>query len=99
LHCGHGAFVGADNLVSVPATLPSTVTDTSLMFAGAQSFNQPLGSWNTGNVTSMDYMFLHAASFNQPLDAWCVPLIANEPYGFTEDDFTAPKPVWGTCPA
>ena len=33
----------------------------------AQVFNQPIGSWSTGNVESMYSMFRDAVSFNQDL--------------------------------
>ena len=42
------------------------------MFAGANSFNQPLNNWNVSNVTNMNYMFENATSFNQPLNKWNV---------------------------
>jgi hypothetical protein len=37
------------------------------MFGKATSFNQPLGSWDVGNVENMDGMFAEATSFNQPI--------------------------------
>ena len=33
------------------------VTDMSVLFAGATSFNQDIGNWNTENVTDMSIMF------------------------------------------
>ncbi len=42
------------------------------MFAGASVYNQPMLSWNVGNVVSMAYMFCYAGRFNQPLDNWDV---------------------------
>ena len=64
------AFNGANKLVSVPSTLPVTVTDLSGMFSGAKSFNEPIGNWNTENVTFMRSMFAGAISFNQPIGNW-----------------------------
>ncbi len=43
------------------------VTDTSYMFCGADSFNQPL-NFNTSNVTDMSYMFAGAYDFDQALN-------------------------------
>ena len=50
----------------------SKVTDMSRMFAGAESFNQPLNNWDVSNVEYMYGMFSGATSFNQPLDNWNV---------------------------
>lgn len=43
-----------------------------LMFFRAQSFNQPVGHWNTSAVNNMSRMFEGAESFNQPLGNWQV---------------------------
>ncbi len=40
------------------------------MFAGANSFNLPIGNWNTSNVMDMRSMFREATSFNQPIGNW-----------------------------
>ena len=40
------------------------------MFNYNQSFNQPINSWNVGNVTNMYSMFDGATLFNQPLNLW-----------------------------
>jgi len=53
----NGAFSGCRNLVSVPTTLPSTVTDISYMFNGATSFTQNLGSWDVSNITNATDIF------------------------------------------
>lgn len=64
------AFYNATNLTKVPSTIPSTITDTSNMFYGAQVFNQPLTGWDTSNITNMSGMFEYAQAFNQPLAHW-----------------------------
>lgn len=46
----------------------SQCTDLSLMFAGCESFNHPLGSWDVSRVTLMTGMFAGCRSFNQPLE-------------------------------
>ena len=50
----------------------SAVTDMSLMFYNAQSFNQDLSAWDVSAVTDMYSMFCYAQSFNQNLSAWDV---------------------------
>jgi len=52
-----GAFYGCTSLISVPITLPSSITNLSGIFRAASSFNQNISSWNTTNVTDMSYMF------------------------------------------
>lgn len=42
------------------------------MFYKASSFNQPLDTWDVGQVTNMRFMFGEALSFNQPLPTWMV---------------------------
>ena len=73
-----GAFNGATNLESVPASLPSTVTDTSYMFYGASSFNGgEVSGWDTSSVTDMAFMFNGATAFNQNLSRWNVSNVTN----------------------
>ena len=60
------------NLVKVPTTLPSNITQIQYMFSGATSFNQDISMWDTSNVTHMQYMFNGANAFNQPLNSWNV---------------------------
>lgn len=47
------------------------------MFEGAQTFNQPIGCWNTFSVIDMSRMFQRASLFNQPLDTWDVSHVIN----------------------
>jgi surface protein len=37
------------------------------MFAGARTFNQPIGNWDVSNVVDMKSMFDRAISFNQDI--------------------------------
>ena len=75
----------------------------SNMFQSATAFNQPIGSWNVGNVTDMSYMFIFATAFNQILSGWCVTRIPSIPVSFFDFGATAwvlpnSRPLWGTCP-
>jgi surface protein len=67
------AFNRHRHLVSVPVTLPSTVTDVGYMFRYATTLNDAnISAWNMVNVTSTRGMFAGAAAFNRPLAAWNV---------------------------
>ena len=82
-----GAFYGATNLVGVPATFPTSTTNTSYMFYDASSINDPnIKSWLTGNVTNMSYMFYQATSFNQNINTsgsnWSTANVTNMTYMF-----------------
>ena len=54
----------------------SNITDMSLTFSGASSFNRPLNSWNTKKVTAMNSMF-GQSGFNQPIGSWDVSKVTN----------------------
>ena len=53
--------LGTAALNEVPSDLPSTVINTSYMFASASNFNHPnIVNWNVINVTDMRSMFSYA---------------------------------------
>jgi surface protein len=56
--------------VNINSWNTSTVTNMSLLFAGATIFNQNIGSWNTSSCTTMERMFVSASSFNQNIGSW-----------------------------
>ena len=66
------AFYNAINLVEVPSTVPSTVTNMQEMFYYCTSFNHDIISWNVSNVTEMTGMFVYANNFNQNISSWDV---------------------------
>ncbi|MEQ9659156.1 BspA family leucine-rich repeat surface protein, partial [Fulvivirga sp.] len=68
------AFQGCSNLTYNASDVPdlTLVTDISLMFAGATSFNGDISAWNTTGITFMLGTFSGATSFNQNLTGWNV---------------------------
>ena len=61
----------------------SRITDMNYAFATQNSFNQPIGGWNTSRVTNMQNMFFQT-SFNQPIGGWNVSSVTNMGNMFAE---------------
>lgn len=59
-------------MLTVPTTLPSSVTNCDEMFYHCKYFDQDISMWDTSNVTTMIRMFNHAQIFNQSLNTWDV---------------------------
>lgn len=76
----------------------SNVSTMVNMFGNTTLFNQPIGNWNVSSVKYMTDMFRLARAFNQDLSGWNVSLIPIAPNDFNQyaDQWTLPKPVWGT---
>ncbi|WP_259058405.1 BspA family leucine-rich repeat surface protein [Salinibacter ruber] len=66
------AFRGAVNLTYNATDTPdlSGVTDMSVMFADARSFNGDIGNWDVSGVRDMSLMFNGATSFDQDISQW-----------------------------
>jgi len=95
---GH-AFLGCTHLSGGASDTPdlSNVSDMSYMFAGADSFNQAIGDWDTSNVTSMTRMFVDASSFNQPIGDWNTSKVTDLSYMFyNASSFNQPIGEWDT---
>lgn len=73
----------------------SFATTMSGMFAGAISFNQPIGSWNVSSVFDMSGMFGFASAFNQPIGDWNVSSVDHFYYMFQNAiSFNQPIDRW-----
>ncbi len=73
----YGAFYNADNLLIVPNTLPSSVTDLSSCFRKIhQDTIQNLSAWDVSSVKTMTSMFT-ASSINQDIGSWDVGSVEN----------------------
>jgi len=76
---GHVLHVGTDLARCAPArpnsltpTLAPRVARSLARFWKAKSFNQPIGTWNTGNVKNMIRMLADAQAFAQNIHGWKV---------------------------
>ena len=91
------AFAEFKNLTYVNIKDTSNITDMSGMFAGAESFNQPIGEWDTSKVTDMSGMFAGAESFNQPIGKWDTSKVTNMMIMFAKaKSFNQPIGDWNT---
>ena len=80
------AFYYCSALVSVPKTLPDSVTDMTYMFRDCRgaAFNPDVSKWNVSKVTNMTYMFFncYGAAFNPDVSNWNVSKVTNMTYMF-----------------
>ena len=73
----------------------SHVSDMGYMFAGTDTFNQPLNNWDVSNVSRMDFMFTNSRAFNQPLNNWNVSHVNSMSYMFANSRaFNQPLESW-----
>ena len=92
-----GAFQTCVSLVSVPANIPSSVTNISKMFALCSSFNQSVDTFDTSNVDNMAAVFAGCSMFNQPLNSWDVSKVTTFRHMFNVCRlFNQPLDNWDT---
>jgi surface protein len=83
---------------TMPADIPSTVTDLSFMFRNATTFNQNITSWNTFNVTDMSFMFSNTGAFNQPIGNWDLTQVTDLHHMFSgASAFNRNLSAWNTA--
>ncbi len=79
-----GAFAGAENLSSVPSSIPATVTNIDRVFFQAKRFNSAqVSTWDVSNVTSAQALFFGALEFNQSINSWNTSKITNMSFMFS----------------
>ncbi|MCC5946781.1 MAG: DUF285 domain-containing protein, partial [Bernardetiaceae bacterium] len=89
---------GGQPLTWTAGTGTAAVTDMSIMFGGATSFNQDISTWNTASVTTMGAMFSGATSFNQPIGAWNTTSVTNMTQMFlSATSFNQDISTWNTA--
>jgi surface protein len=90
------AFYRCTGLLSVPKTMPDSVTDINSMFASCSgaAFNPDISAWNVSKVTNMGYMFYncYGAAFNPDMKRWTLKTGVNTAGMFTSSK-TQP-PAW-----
>lgn len=73
---------GAENLVAVPDSLPSTVSSLDGTFLGARIFNDDISGWDVSNVTQFGNFLNDARLFAGDLSNWDVSNAENMRYMF-----------------
>lgn len=92
-----GAFRNCVNLVTLPASLPTTVQNLSFLLSASSNFNSSISGWNTANVTDMRSAFSNASAFNQPLNAWDTSSVTTMNSMFSgATSFNQPLNLWNT---
>ena len=75
------------------------VTDMSLMFTRASSFNRDIRRWNVENVLTMRDMFVAASSFNSDISAWNIEKVTTMRFMFFDaSDFNQDLGPWYIVP-
>ena len=92
-----GLFYNALNLISVPSSLPSAITDLSYCFYGCSNLNDSnVSSWSTTNITTMKGLFYNATIFNQSLNSWITNNVTDMEELFYGSDFNQSLSTWNT---
>jgi hypothetical protein len=92
-----GFFQGATNFNSTASDAPDLSATTSLSnaFAGATSFNGPIGNWNVSTITDLNSTFEGATTFNQPINSWEVAAVGQMRAAFLgATSFNQPLNQW-----
>ena len=63
--------------LTVPTSMPVSLTNMSRLFNQSRVFNQDISDWDTSNVTNMKGMFNNATAFNQDISLWDTSNVTN----------------------
>lgn len=63
--------------LTVPTSIPNTLTNLTAMFATSYNFDQDISMWDVSNVTNMSQMFSSCFKFNQDISNWNVSNVTN----------------------
>ena len=77
---GRNYFTKDGNAVPFNNIVTTLMTYMKTLFMGAQTFNEPIASWDTSNVTTMYQMFWEARAFNQPIGNWNTTKVTSMDY-------------------
>lgn len=67
-----GIQINGYDVVSLPATLPTSLTTLEDFLTGARAFNQNISGWDVSRITNFRGAFQNCAAFNQPIGIWNV---------------------------
>jgi surface protein len=86
----------ASNLVSVPTSIPPSVTSLNQAFQNATNFKQDVSTWNTANITDMGSAF-YGTQNNSDVSKWNVSNVTNMSNMFNGNTaFNQPIGNWDT---
>lgn len=89
--------ISVEATLTVPTTLPRSVTSMSGMFRDCVTFNQDISMWDVSNITVMRYAFSGCYLFNQPLNNWNVSNVTDMLVMFSSaDSFNQDLSSWNT---
>lgn len=93
----HAAFLGAWGIETLPAQIPSTITDMSRMFEQTGEFpGLSINGWDTSNVTNMSEMFFYSWWHDLDVSDWDTSSVTDMSSMFEEARFKGDVSRWDT---